>query len=213
MYFKQDHLPLSADLTMHKTKLVLGFVFTAVASMTLATHAQDDYPPIISLAETQAASHNSTVGEPTCGASPCCKAPSCGAEGSGCRSNACSQSCKSRVCSNQFRTRCVDGNTIGRGIGCGIGCALGCGMCSDRVSPWRSPGNMALHTPYEAEPKSYYYFRPYNAIHVARQQDASAEWADSRLPYSNAVFQSVYNHLRLDGVEEIQPKLPEATEE
>ena len=56
-----------------------------------------------------------------------------------------------------------------------------------------APGNMMLHKPYIARPKTYYYFRPYNYMHIRHDQRESSQWgADPRLPYSNEIFAKVY---------------------
>jgi hypothetical protein len=58
---------------------------------------------------------------------------------------------------------------------------------------------MPLHFPYIAEPKFYYYFRPYNWFHIPVQQDdVRAFGGDPRHPYDNRIFQSVYEQLDFD---------------
>lgn len=65
-----------------------------------------------------------------------------------------------------------------------------------------------MHFPYEQEPKTYYYFRPYNYRHIATQIDDAQTWgADRKLPYSNAMFQEVYADLGM------QWKEPEPVED
>lgn len=62
-------------------------------------------------------------------------------------------------------------------------------------SPCFSPGNMPLHIPYIAEPKNYYYFRPYNWFHIRdHQQEVMLYSGDPRHPYANEVFQQVYQN-------------------
>ncbi len=69
-------------------------------------------------------------------------------------------------------------------------------------------GNCGPHFPYEQQPKTYYYFRPYNYRHIAEHQDEAEAWgADRKMPYSNAVFQEVYADLAE------QWKQPEVIEE
>jgi hypothetical protein len=58
---------------------------------------------------------------------------------------------------------------------------------------------MPQHYIYFAEPKFYYYFRPYNWFHIPVQQDdVRAFGGDPRHPYDNRVFQSVYDQLHFD---------------
>ena len=55
---------------------------------------------------------------------------------------------------------------------------------------------MTLHLPYLAEPKTYYYFRPYNYNHIFMQQEqAMIMGLDPRMPYDNAIFKKVFHNL------------------
>lgn len=58
---------------------------------------------------------------------------------------------------------------------------------------------MLPHLPYSAEPKTYYYFRPYNYQHIAQHQDiAEQQWAAPRhLPYTNQMFEEIYEQIEL----------------
>jgi len=90
---------------------------------------------------------------------------------------------------------------------CEAGCSHGCGCAAHGFgfnywgkhclpSPWHAPGNMMPHIPYVAYPKTYYYFRPYNMLHIPRQQAQAATWVSNpALPYSNEVFAGVYEEL------------------
>jgi hypothetical protein len=64
-------------------------------------------------------------------------------------------------------------------------------------SPWHSPTQLTPHVPYIAEPKDYYYFRPYNWFHVQEhQQEAARYGTDPRNPYDNRiVFDGLYEGL------------------
>ena len=63
-------------------------------------------------------------------------------------------------------------------------------------STWHAPGNMLPHIPYTAYPKTYYYFRPYNMLHIPQQQERALAWVENpALPYSNKVFDRVYAEL------------------
>lgn len=63
-------------------------------------------------------------------------------------------------------------------------------------SPCYSPGNMTQHFPYVAEPKNYYYFRPYNWFHILDQQKEVVLYGgDPRHPYANDLFQEVYQEI------------------
>ncbi|MEW4456221.1 hypothetical protein AB1L30_26385 [Bremerella sp. JC817] len=97
--------------------------------------------------------------------------------------------------------------------GCNLGCGCGHGGCGHGgcgcghghggfyahhclPSPWHAPGNMAPHRMYDALPKTYYYFRPYNMLMIPDQQAQAAAWVENpHLPYSNGVFQKVYAEL------------------
>ncbi|MEX0819630.1 MAG: hypothetical protein WD070_08545 [Pirellulaceae bacterium] len=66
-------------------------------------------------------------------------------------------------------------------------------------SAYRSPGNMPQHFPYVAEPKNYYYFRPYNWFHIADQQrEVTSYGGDTRHPYANDLFQEVYEAIEAE---------------
>lgn len=70
------------------------------------------------------------------------------------------------------------------------------GGCHGMACPWRPVGDMTLHIPYVAEPKSYYYLRPYQWFHVeAHQADADVVGIDRRNPYDNRLFDEVYDEV------------------
>jgi hypothetical protein len=56
---------------------------------------------------------------------------------------------------------------------------------------------MTQRVPYVAEPKNYYYFRPYNWFHIPTQQAEAARYnTDPRNPYDNRiVFDELYEGL------------------
>jgi hypothetical protein len=57
---------------------------------------------------------------------------------------------------------------------------------------------MYPRTTYYPEAHGYYYFRPYNYVHVAQQQAIAVGWgADPRNPYSNEMFQGIYRQLEV----------------
>ncbi len=102
------------------------------------------------------------------------------------------------------------GNSCGchKAHGCNLGCHGGCHGCGYGhghggfyarhclPSPWHAPGNMVPHIPYVAYPKTYYYFRPYNMLHIPDQQARAAGWVENpALPYSNRIFDKVYAEL------------------
>ncbi len=77
---------------------------------------------------------------------------------------------------------------------CGAGCGgrfyadWFCGTC-----------DMPPHYPYCPPMHGYYYFRPYNYLHVARQQLFVASWGDDpRAPYKNEIFRRVYTEYKAD---------------
>jgi len=56
--------------------------------------------------------------------------------------------------------------------------------------------NMHPHYPYEVDPWTYYYFRPYNYQHIRKQQEEAAGWgAEPAQPYSRKLFDKVYAEL------------------
>ena len=72
-----------------------------------------------------------------------------------------------------------------------------CPTCGHRVAPKRHclqpTGDLVSHSPYEARPKTYYYFRPYNPAHVEQQAGEAGTLAlIPRAPHSNSQFQKVY---------------------
>lgn len=76
-------------------------------------------------------------------------------------------------------------------------------------SPWHAPGNMAPRFPYEAYPQTYYYFRPYNMLHIPQQQEIARGWVDDpALPYSNGVFAKVYAEYEADLINTPEPIRP-----
>lgn len=93
---------------------------------------------------------------------------------------------------------CLDCGDCGQGCWPGAphgsGCLRGCRHCGHTCACY-PPGDMVPHTPYITW-KTYYYFRPYNFLHVAEHQQLSvAAGIDAALPYSQAVFQSVYESM------------------
>jgi hypothetical protein len=62
-----------------------------------------------------------------------------------------------------------------------------CGCCIKPI------GDLHQHYPYQSHPTTYYYFRPYNHLHV-RDKATQAEGlgAHPKVPYSNALFQDAY---------------------
>jgi hypothetical protein len=90
-----------------------------------------------------------------------------------------------------------NGNTCSSGDGIsGLPC------CFD------STCNLFPHVPYYVEPKTYYYFRPYNHNHIFVQQNQVMRWGgDPRHPYANEIFQQVYRDL--DG-QAAEPGVPSA---
>lgn len=69
---------------------------------------------------------------------------------------------------------------------------------------------MTPHLPYSAEPKTTYYFRPYNHQHIANQQAIAQGWgAPASSPYSNGIFDSVYAEFEEKEPEQVEPTEPE----
>ncbi len=91
---------------------------------------------------------------------------------------------------------------------CGHGCLIGCGFWTrhDLPRPFKAPGNMYQRMPYEIE-STYYYFRPYNYMHIAPQQaEAISFGAPPGLPYANTMFEQVYRTFELSNVEVVTPR-------
>ncbi|QDU76568.1 hypothetical protein Pan97_36200 [Bremerella volcania] len=119
----------------------------------------------------------------------------------------CDTSCDSGCSScNSGCSSCGCQKAHGCNLGCHGGCHGGCNGCGYGhggfyarhclPSPWHAPGNMTPHIPYVAYPKTYYYFRPYNMLHIPDQQARAAAWVENpALPYSNGVFDKVYAEL------------------
>jgi hypothetical protein len=81
---------------------------------------------------------------------------------------------------------------------CGHGPACGTPDCcaESPLSPHVAPGNLVPHTPYLAEPKLYYYFRPYHWRHILEQQESVMRYGgDPRHPYANREFEGIYEGL------------------
>ena len=55
---------------------------------------------------------------------------------------------------------------------------------------------MEQHLTYLAQPKTYYYFRPYNMVHIQRQQQLALDLGqDSAAPYDNTIFTTVFDDM------------------
>lgn len=108
--------------------------------------------------------------------------------------------------------QCGRGGKCGRGglfHGCGLGHHGGFWAKHCLPSPWHAPGNMAPRYPYEAYPQTYYYFRPYNMLHIPQQQEIARGWVDDPgLPYSNGVFAKVYAEYEADLINTPEPIRP-----
>ena len=105
----------------------------------------------------------------------------------------CDSTCDDGCCSAAHGCQLCNGDTCGCGSGHGHG-----GVYARHClpSPWHAPGNMVPHIPYDAVPKTYYYFRPYQMFMIPDQQAQAASWVENRaLPYSNQVFDKVYAEL------------------
>ena len=77
-------------------------------------------------------------------------------------------------------------------------CAPACPTddCFPPLRPCHAPGDLHPHTPYVAQPKVYYYFRPYQWRHVLQQQESVMSYGgDPRHPYANTEFLGIYEGL------------------
>lgn len=95
--------------------------------------------------------------------------------------NGCHSDCCQNVCSPCYGSSCWGCKTV-----CGSHSISHCGC----IKPI---GDLHQHYPYSTNPRTYYYFRPYNHQHV-RENAAQAEGlgAHPKAPYSNALFQDAY---------------------
>ena len=58
---------------------------------------------------------------------------------------------------------------------------------------WHSPGDMPQHYPYFPNAHGYYYYRPYNVIHIPQQQEMINRWGlDPRNTMDNRFFERIY---------------------
>lgn len=62
---------------------------------------------------------------------------------------------------------------------------------------WRTTCDMPQHQPYHVHFRHYYYFRPYNYLHVPQQQEVVDAWGfDPRNPYDHReMFRDLYKGL------------------
>lgn len=68
--------------------------------------------------------------------------------------------------------------------------------CCRRCCSWCSDCDFYPHYPYPAPFFGYYYFRPYNYVHIAQHQAQVARWGgDPRNPYSHEMFEKLYASL------------------
>jgi hypothetical protein len=108
----------------------------------------------------------------------------CGHTSSCCETQCCkTKKCKSKKCKNK-------------------GCKGGKGCKGERcsASPLCPFGDLYPHFPYEAMPRTYYYFRPYNYTHVRQQQADAMQWgASPGQPYANQAFENVYRNFEAGG--------------
>jgi hypothetical protein len=119
----------------------------------------------------------------------------------------------------------VDGGSCGAG-GCGAG---GCGSGVFPYGPlnrmplvrgwyvpfWHSTGDMPQHIAYFPNAHGYYYFHPYNVIHINQQQEMVTRWGlDARNPMDNRFLERIYQEQEAaqlqDGGNQVipQPVLP-----
>jgi hypothetical protein len=99
----------------------------------------------------------------------------------------------------------------GGGLMWGRRCRAGAHALKGLLKP-----DMPPHTPYRALPAEYYYFRPYNILHIpAHQEEVITYGEDPRMPYANRVFDDIYGDiperhlLREEIAAPHQPPMPE----
>jgi len=116
-------------------------------------------------------------------------------------------------------SHCESGALFG-GSGCGCGSPLGCGLLSGRASSpplpsvWRTRCDMPQHFPYFPYWNTYYYFRPYNHVHVLQQKELITQLGgDRHNPYDNRFFEQFYEGIEPPLGEKITRPLPDDTGE
>lgn len=95
------------------------------------------------------------------------------------------------------------GDWVGPGANCE--CDSWWGRCCNRCfGCWGHGGpcsccstcDLFPHYPYYPEHHGYYYFRPYNYVHIFEHQAIVARWGgDARNPYSHELFTRLYDNL------------------
>jgi len=79
--------------------------------------------------------------------------------------------------------------------------------CDQKLCCCRTTGDFYPHYAYPAPYFGYYYFRPYNWIHVAEHQGAAARWGlDPRIPYSHELFNRLYASLPVEPPARFNPR-------
>lgn len=90
-----------------------------------------------------------------------------------------------------------------------------CQMTGGCPTPWcdeplcccRTTGDFYPHYAYPAPYFGYYYFRPYNWIHIAEHQGIVARWGlDPRIPYSHELFNRLYASLPVEPPTRFNPR-------
>lgn len=78
------------------------------------------------------------------------------------------------------------------------------------VTFWHSTGDMPQHLPYFPNAHGYYYFHPYNVIHINQQQEMVARWGlDPRNPLDNRFFERIYQEQEAAQINDtMQPVMP-----
>lgn len=91
-------------------------------------------------------------------------------------------------------------------------CGRPCRRCGRRMIG--STCNMGQHQAYFPPMHGYYYFRPYHHSQVWNQQSVARMWGeDPANPYSNRLFQMVYEQYRAEDLTEQPAFLEEGVEE
>jgi hypothetical protein len=76
-------------------------------------------------------------------------------------------------------------------------CYFGPGTCC--CDFWCPPCTMTQRLEYWPAEHGYYYFRPYNMMHVRDQREVARSWGeDPRNPYDHKVFDRVYDSLKTE---------------
>lgn len=125
-----------------------------------------------------------------------------GCASGGCAADGCASVCGNGSCCED--SACRGCGRLGKCKTCSHSCAAtlsGNGCCN--------VCNMPPHFLYYPVDHGYYYFRPYNYRHIMEHQEAVMSWGgDPRNPYSNKMFEEIYEELEANDWETMPIQMP-----